>query len=107
MLGPNELRDLLLTIDPKLTQHISDGSTGNYTVWSPLGFNTSMAGDLADVVMQYVQIDRYQTTPDDSVALAIIQALDDANVPQSDVITDHDPRNKVFRWIITCQVRRN
>lgn len=104
MLTLDELGALLLTIDPNLTQYKAMGEDGDYTVWSPLGFNTMMSGDQPDEVLQYVQIDRYQSRPDDTVVRQIIDALDEAGVPQEDLITSHGDGE--FRWIITCLTRR-
>lgn len=104
MLTLDGLLDLLLAIDPYVTQYKAMGEVGDHTVWSPLGLRTSMSDDRPDEVMQYVQIDRYQSNPDDTVIRQIINALDEAGVPQEDVITAHDDGE--FRWIVECQIWR-
>ena len=106
MITADGLKEILLGVDPKLSMFRAPSQAKTYTVWSPWGRQTHMSDDRPEEVIQSVQIDRIQTTPDESVIDLIIERLDQAGVVMDEVITDHDPMIPEFRWILGAYISK-
>lgn len=100
----DELKTLLLTIDPSLTKWTWDGSAGSYTVWSPHHRTTLMTDDEPERVTVKVTIDRWTKDPSDTVHNQILQALEERFVPTDEMLTVFDNETGYFRYIIECYV---
>ncbi len=100
----DELKTLLLTIDPSLTKWIWDGSSGSYTVWTPHHRSTLMSDDLPERVTIKVTIDRWTKDDNDPVPGQILRALEERYIPTDEMVSVYDEKDGYFRHIIECYV---
>lgn len=101
----NELKSLLLTIDPNLTKYHATGDVPNYTVWTPHHRSTLMSDNRSEDVTIKVTIDRYSMSERDTVGQQIFDALEELNIPLDELLTLYDPESKRFRTIVECYVK--
>ena len=100
----DELKTLLLTIDPALTKWRGDGTARDYTIWTPHHPISLMSDDKPERVTIMVTIDRWTKDPNDTVPGQILKALEDSYVPTDEPMTLFDEDDGYFRHIIECYV---
>ena len=99
-----ELKQFLLTIDPKLKKCFWNGTGEDYTVWTPHNPQTEMSDDQPEDVIYTVTINRFTKNPNDTIINQIKFGLDAAFVACDDVITDFEYETGYFHHILNCYV---
>lgn len=100
----DELKTLLLEIDPALKKYHYMGSEKSYTVWEPHHQETLMSDNRAEIVTTKVTINRWTNNESDTIAQEIFDALEEANVPLDEMLTLYNPDAGQFRHIVECYV---
>jgi hypothetical protein len=93
-------RDLLLSVDPKVTKFEGNGET-NYTVWTPYTTDKTMSDNTEDDSAWNIQVDRFTKTDNDPVAAAIYDKLTQAHIP-FEYELDYEKETKYIHHIFTC-----
>lgn len=104
MFNQEDLKNLLLTIDPNLKKGFWNGSAESYTCWAPHTYSSSQSDDHREDRMIMVTIDRWSKNPNDMLATEIEAALDENYINHDDPILVLDEESGYWRWIIDCQV---
>ena len=97
-----EIRQLLITVDPDIRHHRSEHLEPDYTYWDethimPFTADNRHAPDWAFVVH------RYTKTEDDELAAQIFAALDADDRIALSYDVDHDPETGYIHHIYDCE----
>lgn len=94
---------LILTVDPSATKNKGDGQE-NYTVWRPYGLTGPRSNNKRSCRVWKVQIDRLTKTDNDTIAAALLDALDASRIPYT-YLLDYEQDTGYHHHIFDCEVR--
>lgn len=106
MINQEQLKQLLLTKDPKLKKFFWNGSDENYTLWFPHTESTEMTDDMPEDRVVQVTITRFTTNPKDRLIYDIQELLESHKVPTDDVLPHYDEETKYYQLILETHVLR-
>lgn len=99
-----QLKQLILTIDPTAKKYYWNSSGENYTLWTPHHYGTQMSDDRSDDTTVQVTIDRYTKNDKDTVIFQIQSELEERNVTTGDVMKSVEEETDYIHFILECFV---
>lgn len=104
----SQLKNLIITLDPKLKEFFFDGDDPAYTVITPAGIRSVMSNDSPEEQIQTAQIERYTTNHKDTLIHELEELLDEQGVYFSDPLGPYwEDEMRMYRWILTAYVSRD
>lgn len=100
MMNLDQLKALLLSIDPHTTKYYFDGDQETGTIWTPHHPTATSSDDMPEDHMIKVTISHYSHDPDDPIPGQIIDALESRLVSIDDPIDFFDQDENTHRTII-------
>lgn len=104
MMNQEELKAILLELDPHLKKYFWNGSGEDYTVWTPHHPSTSMSDNLPEDRLIKVTIDRYTKNEGDDLHLRLIDRLEQEYVAMDEPLTVYESDTGYFHHIVECYV---
>lgn len=103
----DELKDLIKTLDPHLSEWFFIGEADSYTVITPHGLSTLMSDDAPEMKLIQAQIDRYTNRIDEDDFPDLLEALmDEHEVYFEEQASYYDEANAEWRTIFNAHVMR-
>lgn len=103
-----QLKQLIITQDPKLKEFYFDGDDPAYTVITPVRTSSLMSDDIPDTQVQTAQIERYSADRNDLMTRQLEDLLDEHGVYFDDPLGPYwEDEMRMFRWIISAYVMRD
>ena len=97
-----DIRELIVSVDPAAQRYESTNTGGNYTVWREFERLATLADNVHPEAWSF-QVDRFTHEEDDPIASALWNALD--NDPRVSVrhIVDYEQETRYIHHIFDCE----